>query len=83
MIDQLNEMTTVLRTGGLDAFLLRSRQQSWAAPKMFSAWYISHLPNDPDGLKQVEEAKSQLGLEFARHLSVIATTVRETKETAK
>ena len=83
MIDHLTEMATVLRTGGIDAFLLRSRQQSWTAPKMFSAWYIAHLPNDPDGFKKVEEAKSQLGLEFARQLSVIATTVRETKETAR
>ena len=80
MIDQLTEMTTMLRTGGLDAFLQRSRQQGWTSPKMFSAWYISHLPNDPDGFKKVEEAKSQFGLEFARQLSVVAKSVRETKE---
>lgn len=83
MIDQLTEMTTVLRKGGLDAFLLRSRQQGWTAPKMFSAWYISYLPDDPNGFKKIEEAKSQFGLEFARQLSVIAAAVRETKETAR
>ena len=82
-IDQLTEMTTGLRKGGLDTFLQLTRQQGWTSPKMFSAWYISHLPDDPDGFKKVEEAKSQLGLEFARQLSVIATTVRETKEIAR
>ncbi len=83
LIKRFTEMTTVLRTDGLNSFLQRTKQQGWTSPKIFSAWYISRLSNDPDGFKQVEEAKSQLGLEFARQLSVIAKTVRETNDTAQ
>jgi len=79
-IKQLTEITNALRTSGVQIFVTRCAEQGWASPKLFSAWYIARLPDDPDGLKQVEEAKSNLGLELARQLSVIAKTVRETKE---
>lgn len=80
IIDQLGEMTTQLRSGGMRAFIAQCPEKKWTSPKLYSAWYIARLPDDVDGLKQVEEAKSNLGCELARQLSVIAKTVRETNE---
>jgi hypothetical protein len=77
--DVLVEMTNVLRAKGVEGFLVQATQQKWVAPKIYSAWYVARLPDDPAGLRKAEEAKSELGLEFAKQLSVIAKTVRETK----
>lgn len=79
-IKQLTEMTNQLRAKGASSFVANCNEKSLAAPKFFSAWYIALLPNDIDGFKQLEEAKSNLGLEIARQLSVIAKTVRETND---
>jgi hypothetical protein len=79
-IERLVEMTRILHAEGVDNFVTRCAENKWAPPKLYSAWYIGRLPNDPEGKKQVEEAKSKLGLELACQLSVIAKTVRETKE---
>jgi hypothetical protein len=78
VIDRLTEMNSTLTEGGVESFLAKARQQAWVAPKIFSAWYISRLEDDSDGFKRVEEAKSKFGLEYARKLSLLAKTVRET-----
>lgn len=82
-INLLVEMTNELKSKGTQGFLVQCANKGWAAPKLFSAWYISRLPDDTEGLKQVEEAKSNLGLEFARHLTPLAEVVRETKDIPK
>ncbi|MBU6326809.1 MAG: hypothetical protein KGQ89_04195 [Verrucomicrobia bacterium] len=79
-IKQLNEMTDQLRATGAGSFVISCNKKSLAAPKFLSAWYIARLPNDIEGSKQLEEAKSNLGLEIARQLSVVAKTVRETND---
>lgn len=80
VMDTLVEMTNALRTEGIESFLAQGTQRKWITPKLFSAWYIARLPDDPDGLRKIEEAKSELGLEFAKQLSLMAKTVRETKD---
>jgi hypothetical protein len=78
-LDELTGMTAVLKKRGLAGFLATSRERQWAAPKMYSAWYIAKLPDDPEGRKLAELAKSEFGHEMARQLTPVAKTVRETK----
>lgn len=82
-ITQLLEMTQELKSSGVRGFITRCPERVWTAPKIFSAWHIARMLDDPEGQKKVEEAKSNLGLELARQLSVVAKNVRETKEIPK
>lgn len=81
-LDQLTEMTTVLRRDGVTKFLTVSHEQKWVAPKMYSAWFINKLPEDTEGKKLVEQTKSAFGLEMVRQLSPVAKVVRETRDAA-
>jgi len=76
-------MTDELKASGIKRFAGKCAENGWLAPKLYSAWFISRMPNDPDGQKQVEEANSLLGLELARELSSVAKLVRETNESTK
>jgi hypothetical protein len=78
-LDQLAAMTTGLGESDLAGFLAKAEAKGWSAPKMYSEWFIGRLPDDDDGHKRVEQARSQFGLEFARKLSEQAKVVRETK----
>jgi hypothetical protein len=79
-LDEQTVMTSVLKKDGLAGFLAASREHQWVAPKMYSAWFIGKLPDDPEGGKLVELAKSAFGHEMARQLTPVAKTVRETKD---
>lgn len=79
-LDVLSEMTGTLKTKGIPGFLADSGERHWVAPKIFSAWFIAKLPDDPDGNKLVEQAKSAFGHEMARQLTPVAKVVRETKD---
>lgn len=81
-LDELSEMTTNLKTKGIAGFLADGGKRHWVAPKMFSAWFIAKLPDDPDGNKLVEQAKSAFGHEMAKQLTPVAKVVRETKDAA-
>jgi hypothetical protein len=81
-LDKFTEMTEVLKNDGLEAFLTKGRERLWMAPKMYSAWFVNKLPDDPDGKKLVELAKNALGHEIARQMSPVAKAVRETKKPA-
>ncbi|MBP7950448.1 MAG: hypothetical protein KA004_12400 [Verrucomicrobiales bacterium] len=81
-LDVLSEMTDTLKTKGIPGLLADSGERHWVAPKMFSAWFIAKLPDDPDGNKLVEQAKSAFGHEMARQLTPLAKVVRGTKEAA-
>jgi hypothetical protein len=75
-------MTTALKQEGITGFLSKSSEQKWVAPKMYSTWFIDKLPDDAEGTKLVETAKSAFGLEMARQFTPVAKIVRETRDTA-
>ena len=79
-LDELDKMTGTLKTNGLALFLAEAPARGWVAPKMFSAWYVGKLPEDANGEKLVESAKSEFGLEIARQLTLVAEIVRGTKD---
>jgi hypothetical protein len=81
-LDDLAQMTTTLKQEGVTGFLSKSSEQKWVAPKMYSTWFINKLPDDPEGTKLVETAKSSFGLEMALQLTLVAKIVRETRDTA-
>ena len=53
-LDELSSMTVTLKAKGIPGFLADSGERHWRAPKMFSAWFIAKLADDPDGNKLVE-----------------------------
>lgn len=81
-LDELSEMTDTLKTKGVPGFLADSGERHWIVPKMFSAWFVTKLPDDPEGNKLVEQAKSAFGHEMAKQLTPLAKVVRETTDAA-
>lgn len=78
----LKEMTVIIEKSGLDSFLKTSDERGWTAPVIRSAWFIAKMPDDPDGRKQLEQARSDLGYKMACQLTLLAKEIRETKDFA-